>query len=109
LIVVVALAFRGLIPTGYMPDISRSGGQPFGITICGGTGHHHQKSDDGKQHDMPCPYSVNSVFASRGFIPAIFLPVFIYTALVVVMVAFAFAQTHRHHGNASPRAPPAFS
>lgn len=107
-IVVVALAFNGLIAVGYMPNTSRSVGQPFGITICGGTEHHHhQKSDDGKQHGMPCPYSVNSVFASSGFTPEISPPVFIYTALVA-MVAFALAQTRRY-GNASPRAPPSFS
>jgi hypothetical protein len=104
---ILALAFHGLIPLGYMPEANNTGAtHPFlAMTICGG---HAQTKDHGtaKDHDV-CPFSVNHVFASTPIDAAIAAPLFIFVALLLP-AAFALT-TARRFGNSSPRAPPLYS
>ena len=106
-LVIIALAFRGLIPVGYMPNIERPANAPFGITICGGMAHHSQGShDDQKLHKdhEACPFSVNAIFAYGGGDMGFAVP---YVAFILLCAFSAFVLSRaRRFGNVAPRGPP---
>jgi hypothetical protein len=120
--VILALAARGFIPAGVMPNMERTAAHPFAMTICGGhgpmvmdaggilrsAGTAPDKNDGKKLQDHEaCPFSVNVVFAFNGWWAALPPPVYLFVAMLT-LAAFARAQT-RPFGNASPRAPPRIS
>jgi hypothetical protein len=117
--VIIALAFHGLIPLGYMPDISPKAGHPVQMTICDGMDMSSVDMDedsgddnapaknkaDGKSSDhAPCPFSVNAVFSFGNLTPDIAAPIYIFIAIASFAALILTAQ--RRYINASPRAPP---
>lgn len=70
LLLLAAILFRGLLPTGYMPDLSGEGG--FSLTICDGGAHEPAMAELAKELGLafqtgedeeavpasPCPYAV---------------------------------------------------
>src|SRR5579884_594484 len=74
-ITLLAVGLRGLIPIGYMPDLS---GQGFFI-LCDGIdhishehhhhdhAHHHGHSHDGHKHEGICPFSIGTIYSLADF------------------------------------------
>jgi hypothetical protein len=120
--VVWALAFRGLVPLGYMPDFSKRGSGFFPITICSGydretifLDRNFNKADAAKhgnghnQHDDKtfCPFSVSSIFASADNAALLWLAL-VFAFVVVFHTDFRLSR-QRFFANTSSRSPPRFS
>jgi len=118
-IIIAALAFHGLIPLGYMPDISSAAKHLLHMAMCNGMDMSSMDMDEGSAdndapvkdrannkptNSTPCPFSVNAVFAFAHAVPVFAAPTYVLIA-VVSFAAFIFA-LQRRHINASPRAPP---
>ena len=106
--IAVALVLHGLIPLGFMPNLSAASGQTFALQICDGTAHHQDSDSDKKTAShQPCSFSINALFAWTGVAPSIAIEVFAQL-IIMAMVAFTIARPRRF-GIAPPRAPPQFS
>jgi hypothetical protein len=118
-IVVAVLAFHGLIPLGYMPDVSPNAEHPMQMTICDGMDMSSMDMDDqsddsgalakgktdGKSSDHPpCPFSVDAVFTFAKIAPDLAAPIF--TFIAIASFASFLLSAQRRYANASPRAPP---
>lgn len=103
-LVIAVFTLRCLIPVGYMPDFADGGKAGPTIRICGGQ-HDGQKS---KNHDAPCPFSVNSIFGLDGLqdVPSA-LPIYVFVAFLALTALVLSPQ--RRFGNASSRGPPRIS
>jgi len=121
-LIIFALIFNGLIPAGFMPDISRQAGRLFAVTICTGSGpieitvnkdlHRvdgkQTKSNENQQshNHIPCIYSLNSTasFDGLGISPVIaFIFLLLGTLALLIQVTVPGS---RIYGNASSRSPP---
>lgn len=121
-LLILALAFHGLIPVGYMPDVTHAQGKSLGMTICDGMDHSmtmgshaenkqlkpHENSNGHKsQNRFPCPFSINAVFANTAVALSSAVPVFLFLTLLLP-AGFLLAE-RRRFGQGAARAPPQFS
>lgn len=111
-LVLLTLGLHGLIPVGYMPDMSGQGW----LVLCDGTdhmampgheghaGHHH----DGHHHTGTCPFAAGAVYGILSIrTPQIAPPVYITETLR--LQALLTRARLADFSNASPRSPPHLS
>jgi hypothetical protein len=117
-LIVLVLAFRAVMPLGFMPDFAAKTGALFPVKICSGletktitvdqNGHEAppSKTQD-KTHttETPCSFSIGSAFAATGITPPQLL-VLTQLSLFIKPPADFILAASRIFGNASPRAPP---
>lgn len=112
---ILAVAFRIMVPAGFMPDAQPRNGLPFALVLCTGEGakvvqpgealgHGRGEDHGGKSvHDAPCPFAVQTAGAPP---PSLFVATEARTVRYVVLPIPASPTIAPGRGLAAPPPPP---
>lgn len=117
-IVLAAMILRALLPAGWMPNTSHTGGAT--LVICtldgpvrmaigpGGEPHKQAPAHDGDHRHDVCPFAAAAHFAAPVAVATLASPSEAATKIGRFVPAYA-AATGPHYSQQSPRAPPSLA